>query len=136
MVWMYIQGKVDIGVEVAVREWFEDIPEGLCIPGTLEQLIIAGGGQKDNRVLEELEDKPGCRDAVHDTGKVDVHEEQVGFPFCSPQDRFLTGCDLPEDTLPLLPGHHGDEVGNNPVVFHDQDAGQRRHTSPDNNRVL
>jgi hypothetical protein len=70
---MVVQGKLEIGGEVAVREWFEDILKGLNIISTREQLLIAESGQKDNRELKELEDEPDCRDAIHDTGKVDVH---------------------------------------------------------------
>jgi len=63
--------------------------------------------------------------------KVDVHQDKVGFPVLAAliMDSSPDAV-LPDDTVPLLFQHHGNKVGNNIVVFHDQDAGYRRHASP------
>ena len=76
--------------------------------------------------LEELEDIPCSRNAVHLPGKGDIHQHKVGQEFGRHDDRLLARCSLSGNHVLLSLEHRTDEIPDDLIVLDNQDTGSLR----------
>ena len=86
-----VERHLDGGVQPPFIVGFEDIPVGFGNFCPLEQGVSAYAVRKMTGMPYRCMDLSRCFDAVHGTGKVDIHEHEIGMGLCNFFKRSLPG---------------------------------------------